>query len=121
MTKCCDFSVLKEWIDTAQPNSKIIYFTGQGIGDSILSTQIGNYVYQESTKGKVYLVRKRTHEMLGEFDYMCIKASRPPVDKLVPFSDEKLKDYERIYRGRNRHLKSKQLKGATNGTVERIN
>lgn len=91
----CELSELKEFINTANPNDKFIYYTGFSLTDSIMAKELKRVTYEYATKGEVYLVQKRFQ---GAFDFIVIKASRPPMYKLVPLSDEKLRETVRPHR-----------------------
>lgn len=91
MSECCDINKLKEFIDTSKPNDKFIYYIGIGVTDSILSNEIGRFIYDQSVRGRVYLVTRRVYGY-PEFEFIAIKASSPPVYKLLPLPQEKLQE-----------------------------
>ena len=65
------------------------YYMGYSLTDTIMANEVRKLTYKLATEGKVYLVQKRDIEQKGAFWFTIIKASTPPVHKLVPFTDEK--------------------------------
>lgn len=93
----CDPIDIRRFVDGgAKPRSKLLYYYGFSISsDSLLSGQIGKLAYKASQKGYVYLVQKKIKD--HEYEYYMIKASRYPVIRLVPLSDEKREERYRHY------------------------
>lgn len=92
MAPCMDLDELKLFVNTAKPNSMVVYFTGAHLHDTTVSKIVGNFIYDEAVKGRVYLVRRRTLEYPSFFDYMAIKASRYPRVRLVPLPKDIVTD-----------------------------
>lgn len=91
-----DIKEITTFVDKATPNDKFTYYTGFNLKDSLLSEQLQMMVYKYSVRGSVYLVQGRHRLYPGMFNYIMIKASYPPLSKLVPFSDEKLDDLQKV-------------------------
>lgn len=83
----CDPTELESFVQNASPNNRFIYYKGYSLTDTILACQLRKLTYQFALEGKVYLVQKK-HGFY--FEFIAIKASTPPVIKLVPFNDEQL-------------------------------
>lgn len=79
----------------APPLERFIYYTGLHLTDTILSREVKKLTYELAVNGKVYLVQKKCYSVFGEYDFIAIKASKPPVHKLVPLSDVKLRELGR--------------------------
>lgn len=91
---CSDKKDLNMFIQTAMPNDMFIYYRGY-LNETLLGRAFGKEIYDLAVKGLGYLVRKRSREYIG-FDYFFIKASKRPNLKLVPLSDEKLAELDRV-------------------------
>lgn len=92
---CADIDAIDKWLSTAKPNSRFNYFSGYTITGSLISKAIGSKLYKLSTKGEIYLVLKRSADNRLIFDFFAIKASRPPVPSLVPYSDSKIAEKQK--------------------------
>jgi len=84
--------MLKKWIRDASPNEKIIYYCGYGTSDTLISSEICNFVYKQAVAGAIYLVRQRCLEDRRLFEYIAIKASPTPVFRLIPLAADKLEE-----------------------------
>jgi hypothetical protein len=91
----CELSEFKHFILNAKPNEKFLYYSGLTLTDSIMAKELKKLTYNHASKGDIYLVQKRFQDV---FDFIAIKASRPPVYRLVPLSDEKLKEATKLPR-----------------------
>lgn len=85
-----------KWCDNAKPGDKFIYYTGFNLSDTILAKEIRKATYRFSVMGEVYLVQGRCPRRLSVFNWYAIKASKPPVFRLLPFSEEKIKSLQKI-------------------------
>lgn len=81
---------LELFATTAKPLDQMVYFWGRHLAETIISQEVQKIAYEYATKGLIYLVQKRNELDKYEFLYIAIKASKPPLIKLVPLSD---KDY----------------------------
>jgi len=79
------------WLMDAKPNDRFLYYRGYNLVDFILARELRKAAYKLATQGRVYLVQSRCLQYDGMFNYFVIKSSHPPVFKLIPYSDEKLK------------------------------
>lgn len=82
-----DFS---RWIETAAPNSKKIYHVGFSTCDTTYSYKICSFIYKKSIEGQCYLVQRRIGP--HKFEFIAIRASKPPVVSLLPYSDSKVSE-----------------------------
>lgn len=92
---------LINWLHVAQPNEKMVYYTGETLAASVLTRELRKQVYNLATMGAVYLVQKRLNgDLKGNTDFIAIKASPRPIHKLVPLSDEQLNNVRKaVYHG----------------------
>jgi len=109
MSYICELSELKSFINTAKPNDKFIYYTGFSLTQTIMSNELRKITYEYAVKGEVYLVQKRYQ---NTFDFMVIKASKNPIYKLIPFSDEKRKEHLRPVRLQPRKARTYEYKSS---------
>lgn len=79
----------EKFILTGKPLSTFEYYFGMSLTDTVLSNQLRKIAYKYAVDGKIYLVQKKINH---NFIFIAIKASTPPVIKLLPLSDEKLKE-----------------------------
>lgn len=84
------------WSDNAKPGDVYSYYEGYNLSDSILGREIRKVTYRFSVMGEVYLVQSRRRDRLGVFIWHAIKASKPPVYRLLPFSEEQIKQLSKI-------------------------
>lgn len=84
------------WLTTAKPNDRFVYYKGYNLVDFILAREIRKVVYSLASKGRVYLVQGRCIQHDGMFIYYAIKSSNPPILKLIPYSEDKLKQLGKI-------------------------
>ena len=106
---CAEKEELNLFLKEAAPLAKFVYYSGY-LESHLLGRALGGEIYEKATKGIVYLVRQRSVQHQG-FDYICIKASRPPVFKLVPLSDQKKAELTRVREVR--HYASRQRQSAS--------
>jgi len=85
-TYICEIDELKQWVLNALPNQKYIYFSGWSLSANLLSNVVRELTYEYARKGEVYLVQYRNQDVT---DYIAVKASRPPVFKLLPLTDNR--------------------------------
>lgn len=83
-TYICEIAELKQWVVNALPNQKYIYFSGWSLSANLLSNRVRELTYEYARKGEVYLVQYRNQDTT---DYIVVKASKPPVYKLIPVSE----------------------------------
>lgn len=94
MGSVCDLQKLNEFVHNGVPNSKLIYYTGFSLTDTVLSNQVRKMMYKYAVEGKIYLVQQR---MFPYYNFIAIKSGVPPVISLLPYSDEKLaRKYTRV-------------------------
>jgi len=75
---------LSEWAKTAQPGDTYIYATVVHLTDTYASRKIGQQAWSLAIEGTVYLVQRRVpYAIPSMFDYIAIKASKPPVRRIV--------------------------------------
>src|ERR1700690_1476809 len=87
-TECIEFN---RWLDSAQPNEKYTYYIGMHLSDSFLSVELRQITWRAACQGLIYLVQQKLKS--HTFRYVAIKASRPPVNYLLPFdAPEKARD-----------------------------
>lgn len=79
------------WELTASPMDKFIYYTGFSLTDSIMSLDIKEVTWKFAVEGKIYLLQARSKSW-KLFDFIAIKATNPPVIKLVPLNDEQYRN-----------------------------
>ena len=84
-------SDFKQWITVALPNDKYIYCVGWHLTETIMSEKLRDLAYDYSTKGELYLVQEKTQDR-GLINYTAIKASKPPIQKLVPLAITGIRD-----------------------------
>lgn len=108
----CELSELQKFVDTAKPREMFRYYTGPCIQNSLLAKNIGSVAYDEASRGNIYLVQKRRSDHTPYFDYFAIKASKPPVYRLIPLPVGKISELKTKpkYRIRRRYVT-----GARNG------
>lgn len=95
MSYICELSELKHFILNAKPNDKFLYYSGITLTDTIMARELKKLTYTHASKGDIYLVQKRFQDV---FDFIAIKASRPPVYRLVPLNDEQVKEAMKPHR-----------------------
>ena len=91
---CCNVKELKEFVANSTPLSMFTYYTGLTLQENVLAREVAKLVYKYATDGLVYLVQRRQSHF--SFDFLVIKASRPPILQLVPFSDEKVRQHQTL-------------------------
>lgn len=91
MTRVADLDTFNKWVRHANPLDRFTYYIGFGLTDSLLATNVRKHVYKSAIVGEIYLVQKRDREYPGHFEFIAIRASKPPVYKLLPFSDERVR------------------------------
>lgn len=91
---CCEKNDITMFLEQSQPNQMFNYYSGY-IQDHLVGRALRTEIYKLATKGLVYLVQRRSFNYMG-FDYIMIKASKKPVIQLVPFSDTKLAELEKV-------------------------
>ena len=106
---CAEKEELNLFLKEARPLTKFVYYSGY-LDSHLLGRALAGEIYEKATKGIVYLVRQRSVAHQG-FDYICIKASKPPVIKLVPLSDEKKTELAKVREVR--HYASRQRQSAS--------
>ncbi len=75
---------LEEWIKTARPGDTYVYATVTHLTDTYASRKIGVQAWKLAIEGAIYLVQHRVQYTIPSvFEYIAIKASRPPVRRLV--------------------------------------
>lgn len=97
----CDVDEFKKFIYEARYNDRFEYYRGLGITDTVLSAQLGKIAYKHATEGRIYIVQRRIH---NKFSFIAIKASTPPVTKLIPFTDEKAREKHKKSHHYQKHL-----------------
>lgn len=90
MSWSCELKDLNKFVASALPNEKFIYYVGYSISETIIGKELAKITYNWSAHGRIYLVQRRISNW--EYDYIAIKANIPPVNKLVPFTDEKRRE-----------------------------
>lgn len=96
MYRTCDLDKLQDFIFSAKPNEKFIYYEGFSLTDTLLTNELRKILYQYSVNGRVYLVQQKVRNKIDpHYVFIAIKASTPPIVKLVPFSDQKVRERER--------------------------
>lgn len=80
---------LHNFILNASPNQRHIYYVGMHARDSHLSEQLQKLAWEYALKGKIYLVQERKQAFM--FRYIAIKASSPPIGKLIPEKEREIK------------------------------
>ena len=93
VNKYCEVENFEQFIRTAHYPQTFEYYFGFSLTDTIMSNQLRKLAYRYAMDGKIYLVQKKINH---SFIFIAIKASVPPVIKLIPISDEKFR--ERQYR-----------------------
>lgn len=73
------------WLRDAKPGEIYVYATAiSALTDNFKTFKLGREVWQLAVDGRIYLVQRRLIKPpYGVFDYIAIKASNPPVKKLV--------------------------------------
>ncbi len=94
---------LHNFILNANPNQKHIYYVGMHARDSHLSEQLQKLAWEYALKGKIYLVQERKQAFM--FRYIAIKASSPPIGKLLPEREREIKHNVNM----RRHSTSKRV------------
>lgn len=84
------YEEFSRWLDTAAPNSKKIYHIGFSTCDSTFSYKVCMLVYKKSIEGQCYLVQRRIGP--SKFEFIAVRASKPPVISLLPFSATKVSE-----------------------------
>ena len=73
-----------DWLSTSEPGSMYVYATCSALTDSGATYRIAKEMWALALEGRLYLVRKRlSHTTPSTFEYIAIKASDPPVRRLV--------------------------------------
>jgi hypothetical protein len=91
----CELEDFDAFISKARPLETFEYYFGFSLTDTVLSNQLRKMAYSYAVHGKIYLVQKRINH---NFIFIAIKASVPPIIRLLPMSDEKFAERERRYR-----------------------
>ena len=76
------YSRYTDWLTFSSPNERYSYYIGERLSESILGTRIGKKLMNDAENGKVYLFQRKINN--GMYDHIAIKASYPPVKRLVP-------------------------------------
>lgn len=100
---CAEKEEINRFIQGAKPMDKFIYYSGY-LYTHLLGRALGAEIYEYASRGLVYLVQQRSASYIG-FDYIMIKASRPPKRSLLPFNKEKVAELER--KKGNHYVRSK--------------
>lgn len=79
------FTDYANWLKTAKPNEKFIYYKGNSPADSIIGSKMAHIVSMDAHIGRVYLLRKKISNF--NFHFIAVKASPIPNYSLVPFSE----------------------------------
>ena len=95
---CPEKTEINNFLDRAKPLEKFVYFSGYITGN-LTGRALAKEIYEQATKGIIYMVQQRSFSHDG-FDYIMVKASKPPVRSLIPFSREKIAEIEKR-KGRN--------------------
>lgn len=74
-----------EWFKSAKPNDKYIYFRGETLTFSHMSNKIRQETWYKAVIGEVYLLQRKLG--LGKYEFIAVKASNPPIVRLVPFDE----------------------------------
>lgn len=75
------------WLVSAKPNQQFVYYEGMSLTDTLLSVVIQKALWSHACRGYVYLVQKKLR--VGLYMFIAIKASSPPIKKLVPLAEPK--------------------------------
>lgn len=73
------------WVKAAKPNEKMIYYRGETLTFSLMTTQIKRETWDKALEGRVYLVQKKLG--VGLYEFIAIRASDAPANKLIPIAD----------------------------------
>lgn len=72
------------WLHIAEPNDKFTYAILRCLTDDFAAYSLGREIWSMALAGRIYLVRRRVPYTLGGvFEYIAIRASNPPIRKLV--------------------------------------
>jgi hypothetical protein len=66
---------VEQWLARAQPNARLIYFTGDSAGDGIEA--VNDRLKAEQRRGMVFLVQQRRGPGRSGLDYVAVRSSRP--------------------------------------------
>lgn len=94
---CCEIPDLHEFMFEAKPGERFTYFIGFTLTETLISKQLRKLVYSYAVKGLVYIFQPRFKMDPTLFEFICIKASSPPVLSLLPYSEEKLSQERSSY------------------------
>lgn len=83
-----------EWLRVSKPNDRFIYFRGETLTYSHMSNKIRQETWHKAVIGDVYLVQRKL--ALGQYEFIAIKASNPPITRLVPFDERPERNRVRI-------------------------
>jgi hypothetical protein len=75
----------KDWLVTARPNDKLVYYTGETLTYSLMASHIKKEVWEMALNGHVYLVQKKLG--VGLYEFITVKASKSPCMSLIPVRD----------------------------------
>jgi len=70
-----DLPRLQQWLEQAQPNARLIYFTGETAGHGIEA--VNERLHAEERRGMIFLVQQRRGPTQTGFDYVAVRSSRP--------------------------------------------
>jgi len=73
------------WIKTSKPLTRYVYHIGFSPTDSILSKEMGATAWKRACMGDIYLVQRKIQPY--KYEFIAIKASSPPIRKLIPLVD----------------------------------
>ena len=75
---------LGQWVRQAQPGQMFVYTQTRHLTDSYACKKIGQEAWKLAVTGEIYLVQQRVpNTKPSMFNYIAIKASRPPAYSLV--------------------------------------
>jgi hypothetical protein len=75
---------LRDWLRQSKPGDKLVYATTTHLTAHFPTFKLAREVWQMAVQGHLYLVQYRIpNTVYGIFDYIAVKASYPPMKRLV--------------------------------------
>lgn len=91
------------WLSNSKPNDKYIYYKGETLTFSHLTNKIRKETWDRAIEGRIYLLQRKIS--VGVYEFIAVKASYPPLDRLVPIGEKSEPIKMRIQTYSNRRTK----------------
>ncbi len=80
-----EFKKVDKWLKESIPLDQYVYAKACSLTDTGVTYRLGRYMWELALKGRIYLVRRKISDTRPSiYEYIAIRASKPPVKSLLP-------------------------------------